>query len=114
MSVSPAQLAVAVSVLSSRIRNQGLSSREIRTLRDQFKHDQLPLDDQHYISQQYENRQQDHRFYPKTLLNSTKDHIRVGDLVYLYADKDKTHSRPRYLVTSMENEWCFLRKFVGK
>ena len=34
--------------------------------------------------------------------------------MYLYSDKDKTHSRPRYLVSSVENEWCFLRKFVGK
>jgi hypothetical protein len=33
--------------------------------------------------------------------------------VYLYADKDKTHSRPRYLVSSVDNEWCYLRKFAG-
>ena len=110
-SVTPAQLAVVVSVLNSRIRSQGLSSREIWTQRDQYNNDQLPLNDELYISQQYKNRQQKHTFAPKTFKRD--DQIQIGDLVYVYSDKDKTHSRPRYLVTSVENEWCFLRKFVG-
>ena len=38
--------------------------------------------------------------------------IRVGDLVYLRADRSKLHSRPRYLVCAVEGEWCNIRKFV--
>ena len=111
--VTSAQLAVVIAGLNSRIRNQGLSSREIWTQRDQFSHDQLPLlSDEQYITQQYKNRQRDHRFQPASF--KTDNQISVGDLVYLYADKDKTHSHPRYMVSAIDQEWCFLRKFVGK
>ena len=110
-SVTPAELTIAVSVLNSRIRNQGLSSREIWTQRDQFTHDQLPVNDEQYIEQQHRNRQRDHVFNPDTFKRA--DAFEEGDLVYLYADKDKTHARPRYLVSAVDNEWCFLRKFVG-
>jgi hypothetical protein len=110
-SVTPTQLVVVIAALNARIRNQGLSSREIWTQRDQFSHDQLPLDDEIYIDQQYKNRQRDHRFQPKVFKRDND--VVVGDLVYLYSDKDKTHSRPRYLVVSIEGQWCFLRKFIG-
>ena len=43
----------------------------------------------------------------------TPPSIDIGDLVYLYADRTKHHSRDRYLVTSVESDWCHLRKFVG-
>ena len=111
-SLTPSSLAVVIAALNSRVRNQGLSSREIWTQRDQFNHDQLPLSDEQYIDQQYKNRLRDHGFTPRSMKCDNK--IVVGDLVYLYADKDKTHSRPRYLVSSIEDEWCFLRKFVGR
>ena len=39
---------------------------------------------------------------------------RVGDLVYLYSDRDKNAPRNRYLVTSVELPWCYIRKFVGE
>lgn len=94
------------------MNNQGLSSREVWTQRDQFNHDQLPLSDEQYIDQQYKNRLRNHRFEPSSLGHANK--FIEGDLVYLYSDKDKSHSRPRYLVSSVDNEWCFLRKFVGK
>ena len=110
-SVTTAQLAIVVSMLNSQIRNQGLSSREIWTQRDQFNHDQLPLNDNDYIAQQYKNRQRDHGFRPSTF--KCDGVIQVGDLVYLYSDKDKVHSRPRYLVSHIEDEWCYLRKFIG-
>ena len=39
--------------------------------------------------------------------------INIGDIVYLYVDKSKHQSRPRYLVVSIDGEWCMVRKFVG-
>jgi hypothetical protein len=39
--------------------------------------------------------------------------IGVGDLVYLYADRDKNSPRSRYLVTSIEDKWCNVWKLVG-
>ena len=39
--------------------------------------------------------------------------LQVGDLVYLYADRSKLRARDRYIVSKIEGEWCFLRKFAG-
>ena len=43
----------------------------------------------------------------------TVQDISVGDLVYLYTDKSKTQSRSRYLVVSVDGEWCVIKKFSG-
>jgi hypothetical protein len=40
-------------------------------------------------------------------------HVEVGDLVYLYSDRNKSCERNRYLVTSSEGTWCNIRKFIG-
>ena len=34
--------------------------------------------------------------------------VDVGDLVYLYSDRDKSRARSRYLVVSIDGEWCFI------
>ena len=39
--------------------------------------------------------------------------IGVGHLVYLYCDKNKSHARNRYLLVSIDNEWCLVKKFLG-
>ena len=39
--------------------------------------------------------------------------VDVGDLVYLYSDKDKSRARSRYLVVSIDGEWCFIKMFSG-
>ena len=36
-----------------------------------------------------------------------------GDIVYLYADKDSSRARSRYLVSAVDGEWCIIRKFAG-
>ena len=37
----------------------------------------------------------------------------MGDLVYLHHDASKLKSRTRYLVTAVDNEWVYARKFTG-
>ena len=37
----------------------------------------------------------------------------VCDLAYLISDKDKLRARNRYLVTSVDGQWCVVKKFVG-
>ena len=39
--------------------------------------------------------------------------IDVGDLVYLYSDRNKSQARDRYLVTSADQNWCNVHKFKG-
>ena len=38
--------------------------------------------------------------------------LEVGDLVYLYSERNKHSPRDRYLVVSLDNEWCNIRKFT--
>ena len=39
--------------------------------------------------------------------------VNVGDLVYLATDRDKTQARSRYLVISVEDPRCYVKKFSG-
>jgi hypothetical protein len=41
-----------------------------------------------------------------------KPDIGIGDLVYLHSDRNKSRSRSRYLVVSIEQDWCSVRKFT--
>ena len=76
-----------------------------------------PISDREIIAQQHEKRLLNHPFSSSSKHNSKKilqtDQLVVGDLVYLYADRDKTRARSRYLVVSIDGEWCFIKKFVG-
>ena len=111
--VTRSQLAVCVAQLNSRIRNQGVSPRELWMQRDQFTHEHLPLNDQQYIATQNDIRNASNTYTNNnnTLCPDLK--INLGDLVYLYSDKNKYHTRPRYLVTAVAGKWCYFKKFQG-
>lgn len=38
----------------------------------------------------------------------------IGDLFYLYSDRDKTKARLRYIVVSKNDEWLYIKKFAGQ
>ena len=111
-------LALATSRLNSRLRSVGLSARELWTQRDQFTSEQIPLRDMDIIANQHDRRLSNHgpsvqsksAVRPSPQLEAV---VHVGDLVYLRTERSKTHARPRYLVCSVEDEWCNIRKFVG-
>ncbi|CAG2187161.1 unnamed protein product [Mytilus edulis] len=115
--ISPLSLTLAIARLNSRIRNRGLSAREMWTQRDQFSNNQIPLTDQSLIQRQYDLRKSNHRYSENSKAPSgalpESPHLEVGDLVYLYNDRNKTCARDRYLVVSTDNSWCNIRKFVG-
>ena len=115
-SVSTATLAIATSRLNSRIRHSGLSSLEMFCARDQYTHCALSVSDRELISNQQSSRVHNH---PYDYASKSRTHRRVspvslapGDLVYHAGDRDKTHARPRYLVTAVDGEWCSVRKFA--
>ena len=115
--VSPVTLSVATGTLNACIRSRGLSVREMWTQRDQFSNLQIPLHDQNPIVQQHEQRIANHRHSEKAKAPIAKsrpaEHIAVGDLVYLYSDRNKTRARDRYLVEEVTGSFCNIRKFVG-
>ena len=116
--ITPLQLSKAVANLNGRIRSSGLSSYELWTQRDQVTGEQLPLSDRELIIKQYHRRQANHpssersKAGNKSVLPSPK--VKIGSLVYIYADRDKTEPRHRYMVTNITDKSLMIRKFTAK
>lgn len=115
--VSLKTLAVATANLNARVRSRGLSAREMLMQRDQFTNSQLNLSDFDLISNQHEMRKTNHAYSEKSkaprFRTPSLSEFCVGDLVYLYRDGKKTSPRDRYLVVSIDGNWCNIRKLVG-
>ena len=115
--VTSFQLSVIVSQLNSRIRHSGMSAREMLCQRDQFKNTQLPVHDRTIALDQHQRRLDNHSASASSKAAGRPprptEHISIGDLVYLYCDRNKNAGRNRYLVVSINKPWCKLRKFVG-
>ena len=112
---SSTQLSRATANLNSRYRKCGLSSYELWTQRDQVTGEQLPIDDRNLIINQQKTRVTNH---PHSEMSKSggrppypKANVKVGSLVYVMNDREKTKSRPRYLVTSVAKDWVKLRRF---
>ena len=116
-SVSPFTLAIVINNLNSRIRSNGLSAREMWTQRDQYTNAQLPISDMLLIQGKHQQHIRNHSYSenakaPKGKIRKAEE-INVGDLVYLYSDRHKSHARDKYLVVKVEGEWCNVHKFAG-
>ena len=113
---TPLGLAITISRLNSRLRRDGVSAHELWTQRNQFTQEQLPLEDREIILNQHQTRQRNHPYSEKSKTSKRSTPIpqlKVGDLVYLPSDHDKTQPRNRYLVVSIDKPWCLVRKFSG-
>ena len=115
--VSSLTLSLAVASLNSRIRNRGLSAREMWTQRDQYSHTQLPIKDQTLILEQHSDRLSNHPYSMRSKNPKGRFYlicsVEVGDVVYLNCDRNKTCARDCYLVISTDKEWCDIKKFTG-
>ena len=113
-------LAEAVSNMNNRIREPGLSAREIWLKRDQFTGCQLPVDDKILLENKYANRQKSHHASAKHQARG-KTHpvftdIHIGDLVYINSERDKTKPKDRYIVLEVSRNPPYdvkVQKFVG-
>ena len=116
-SLTPLGLAVTVARLNTRIRNTGVSAREFWTQRNQYTHKQIPLTDRDILLKKYHIRSENHVHSEKSKHNSgkfrTPPQVTTGDLVYLVSDRDKLRARHRHLISSVDGNWCFIKKFVG-
>ena len=115
--ISPLSLAVATANLNTRIRNRGLSAREMWLQRDQFTNAQIPFSDLQVVRQQQSLRLRNHptseRSKAPGCCPRPATPVQVGDLVYITSDGSKTSARNRYLVVSVDGLWCNVRKFTG-
>ena len=120
--ISELVLSKAVANINDRIRDSGLSSREIYTKRDQYTGKQLPVDDAKLISEKHENRIKSHIYSSKYASRGKSQpicqNIAIGDIVYINSDRIKTKPRDKYIVVkssynhNRKNTVC-LQKFVG-
>ena len=114
--ISSEQLAVVVNQLNSRIRNRGLSAWEILCQRNQYTGEQIDLNDLNLSEQQAQLRIANQEYSSKHKSGgnppATEANITVGSLVYIKSEGDKTRARDRYLVVSVNEGCCDVRKFV--
>ncbi|CAC5425523.1 unnamed protein product [Mytilus coruscus] len=115
-SLSENTLVIATTRLNSRLRQRGLSSRELWTQRNQFTHEQLPISEMNLIRAQHAARNKNHGFSEISKCSRPGrpiPDISIRDLVYLYTDRSKTQSRDRYLLVARDGDWCFIKKISG-
>ena len=115
--LNPATLAVSLSHLNSRIRNNKLSALEIWTQRTMSTGDQLSYDDKEIIQSKIQQRLKNHtssaKFKSRGKTTEIVPNVKKGNIVYLYSDKSKSHARNKYLVVDVEEEFVIIQKFVN-
>ena len=115
--VTNATLQTAVELLNSRIRNRGLSAKEIVTCRDQVTHQLLSLDDGVLSQQQEKLRERNHSASAKSKAPhappAAVPDISAGSLVYIKSDGDKFNPRDLYMVVSLEEGVATVQKLHG-
>ena len=116
--MSDITLAIATARLNARIRGRGLSAREMLFQRDQFTNSQIPISDMDLITEQHQSKLRNHKYSERSKAPlkdfRSEANVDVGDLVYLHTDKQKTKARDRYIIVNTDNDWIYVRKFVGK
>ena len=115
--ITDVALARVTARLNSRIRTDGLSAREIFLQRDQFTNNQIEFTDKSLIAAKHDRAVKNNTASAKSKAHGRPPRhaqsISVGDLVYLFSERDKHLGRARYIVVSIEGEWCSIRKFAN-
>ena len=115
--VTCSQLALCTATLNSRVRNRGLSAREILLQRDDQTGIQLNLSDTLLSCAQKENRLKNH--IPSALSQVPKGRhampadVQLGDLVFVKSEGTKHVARDKYIVVQMEWDSVYVRKLKG-
>ena len=108
---------MCTATLNTRIRNRGLSAREILFQRDDHTGVQLNFSDDALSQQQLENRQDNHRSSALSQAPKGRHAIRadvnVGDLVYIKSDGDKHSAREKYIVVQTDWDHMLAKELKG-
>ena len=117
-SVTDVQLQLSVEILNSRIRNRGLSAREILFQRDQHTNNQLSIDDCTLAEKQLQLRKHNHPHSAKSKSHGKPQaplhNHQVGNLVYIKDEGSKNKARDRYIIVKIDNKYAFIQKFGDK
>ena len=100
-------LAKATAVVNEKVRNQGLSAKEIIFSRDQLSNENLYLEDSRIVETIMENRDLNNKYSSKSKAKVQKEashaQAREGHLVFLKHDGEKLRRRDLYLVIATDN-----------
>ena len=112
--VSAVTLQDAVHMLNSRIRNRGLSAREILFCRDQVTSMPLNVSDNVLRQSQENTRNENHLPSAKSKsrdnIPATPAKVNVGSLVYIKKEGDKSKARESYMVMGVQGHLGILQK----
>ena len=116
--LTPLKLQIIVDTLNGRVRNRGLSAKEIVLKRDQFSHEPINVNDEHLSKQQSLIRNKNHRYSSLSKATrkvaASKASVVVGDLVYIKHEKQKHKLRDRYIITKINKDKAVLQKLNQK
>ena len=116
--LSDIERALITASLNKKIRNRGVSSKEIIMNRDQNTLNNLNLDTKRLNDEQLKLRKLNHPQSEKCKSRNgrlpNKPHIWPGALVFLKKDLTKLRGRELYIVIKVEEggEWCWIKKSV--
>ena len=115
--ISNTDLSIILSSINSRIRFSGYSAIEIWTQREMLSGNKIELDLKSLSEAKYQQRIKQHlpsaRYKSRGLLEEKTVHATVGDIVYLLQDRDKTRSRPKYVISDiLDKDFCSVHKFT--
>lgn len=115
--VSSCVLSLVTATLNLRVRNRGLSAKEIVYQRDGFTGEHLNIDDKLLAETQQVQRKQNHgpsaRSQAQAQRPASKANVSEGDLIFIKCDGNKHVARDKYMVASVEKDCLFARKLVG-
>ena len=117
--VTTLQLQTVLTTLNTRIRNRGLSAREILFQRDQQTNEQLSICDKELSSKQQDIRTQNHPLSaiskaPRGKLALLNPAVSIGKLVFIKHERNKNHPRDRYIVTKINGDNALVQKLCSQ
>ena len=114
--ISTTELAMILASINSRIRSSGFSALEVWTQRDMYSGDQISINIPKLSESKYTDRVKQHlpsaKYKSRGHIIESPAQVSIGDIVYLVQDRDKTRSRPKYMVSEICDNECFVRKFT--
>ena len=109
--LTPDTLQIITDQLNQRIRNRGLSSKEIIFRRDQHTGKTLTFDDDEQENICSKNHNSSATSKSKKEVVAERANVKGGDLVYIKQEGNKFNARDRYLITNIKGKNAILQKF---
>ena len=116
--LSPSDVIMAARSINSRIRSNGLASREVLLSRKLINHEMMDLTDRNLSAEKKSSRDSKNTKFlaqqEKAGMKSPSDNkFEVGDLVYLRSDGDKNNPRSLYIIHQVlsKNGMAMIKKY---